>query len=179
MREVHGDLFEFRGFDVVTHKLLSCDHWAIVIPTNGVVRTERFVRGRAVMGKGVALLAVQHWSGLDLALGTALSNGNNVHLLTHVVEGYTEVRHVGWAQKTPSHIVSFPTKHSWRRPADLELIRRSAVQLKELTTTQGWKQVALPAVGCGAGELKWDDVRAVIAPILDDDRFVVLLQEPK
>lgn len=77
------------------------------------------------------------------------------------------------AANPPPSLVIFPVKHAWYEPADLDLIRQSAIELLTLTAAQGWKTVLLPRPGCGNGQLTWDQVRPVIAPFLND-RFVVV-----
>lgn len=132
------------------------DMWALpadvrAVTTNGIVKSN----GAAVMGRGVALQAQAHFHGCDLVLGQLLQEGgNHVHVLCE-------------------DLVSFPVKHHWRDPADPELIRRSAHELVALTDAHGWQRVVVPRPGCGAGQLHWSEVRAIIAPIFDD-RFVVV-----
>jgi len=148
VKEAQGDLFE-----------QVCD--AVVIPTNGVVLRG----GAAVMGLGVALRALQTWPGIGFTLGRLLrERGNNVHVI------------FGGSPARPTRVVSFPTKHDWRDPSDLRLIARSAGQLVQSADVCGWTRICLPRVGCGAGGLMWHDVKATLAPILDD-RFVVVSRE--
>ena len=37
----------------------------------------------------------------------------------------------------------------------------------------GWETVVLPRLGCGLGQLRWDDVKPILERYLDD-RFIVL-----
>jgi len=140
------------------------DFWSVpatyrCVTTNGVVRRD----GRAVMGRGTALEAVRRNPSIDLprVLGDLLrSRGNHVHLLS------------------PTNLVSFPTKHSWRECSDLALIRQSALELARLVAELRLgpdARVVLPRPGCMSGGLRWEDVRPVIAPILSDKRFVVIV----
>jgi hypothetical protein len=133
------------------------------VTTNGVVRAD----GRAVMGKGIALEAVRYAASLrnpvdiPAALGVMLkSKGNHVQLLK------------------PTNLISFPTKNDWRDQADLALIERSARELVRLINDLGLgpdARVVLPKPGCTNGGLLWEDVRAMLAPILSDKRFVVII----
>ena len=135
------------------------------ITTNGFVKKN----GEAVMGAGVAKQAKMHFPKLPAAVGKVISTLGN-----HVAPVYMA------ADLT---LFSFPVKHNWWEPADLELIERSAGELvewindiSEVKQTRGAdpiERVALPRPGCGNGQLEWIDVRPVIKPILDD-RFVIL-----
>lgn len=149
MIELCGDLWTLPG-------LARC------ITTNGEVDRN----GRAVMGRGCALEAARYDPALKADLGQLLvERGNHVHLLR--------------ARPSKPMLISFPVKHHWCDPADLELIERSAKELVDLcnvhillqTRRQGC--VLVPRPGCGAGQLDWDDVRPVLLRHLDD-RFAAV-----
>lgn len=151
MKESFGELWEMApAFD------------AVCITTNGWTKTN----GEAVMGRGVAKEAAQRYEGIAKTLGLFLQKrGNYPHILVH---------------DKPS-IVSFPVKPvwgpngemGWKAKADVDLIRDSAEALMLLADEEGWKSIALPRPGCGNGGLKWEDVKLVIEPILDDRVTVV------
>ena len=123
-----------------------------VIPTNGVITRE----GLLVMASGLALECVKRHPGIDKLLGAAVHKHGNVPLF---VSGYS--------------ILTFPTRWHWKKPADLHLIAKSAEILMKHADSNLWLRVALPRVGCGLGGLKWETVKSVLDPILDQ-RFVVL-----
>ena len=119
--------------------------------------------------------------GVDKRLGELITReGNKVHLLTHIEQialvsfpvkpvvetsnGKNFVSHKYFAIGT--------TIPGWACKADIKLIERSCHQLVELTDRMGWKSVLLPRMGCGRGELNWEDVKKVVEPLLDD-RFIV------
>lgn len=148
MIEIKGNIWDY-------HKQLG---YAIAITTNGTIKKD----GTAVMGAGVAKQAVEVVSDLPLILGTALKiGGNNLRYLT-------------------DDILSFPVKHNWWEKADIVLIERSAKQLmdflnncyKEVEFTH-IKKVVLVRPGCGNGKLKWEDVKLIIEPILDDRVLII------
>lgn len=144
MRELTGDLWE-----------VEAD--ARAITTNGFVKTN----GRAVMGRGVAAQALQRFPDINWTLGRLIAaNGNHVGML-------------GWAGDLRSWLLSFPVKHHWRQMADLALIERSARELIWVADECKFNTVVLPRPGCGNGGLRWEDVKPVIEPLLDD-RFVVV-----
>lgn len=155
MKECQGDLFSVNApWD-----------W-ICIPTNGVVNSY----GAAVMGKGVALEAKQRCPLIEDRLGYLLKySGNHVYRLGCYFNG-------------PSYeLLSFPTKHHWRDPSDLNLIIQSCKELRVLRYTFGWDRysgefprIALPKVGCGNGGLRWEDVKPVLEEFLPEDTFIVI-----
>jgi hypothetical protein len=73
------------------------------------------------------------------------------------------------------HIVAFPTKHHWKNPSDLELIKKSAKELMDLINKNGWTKVYLPRPGTGLGNLEWDVVKAELEKILDDRVIITYL----
>lgn len=157
MRIQTGDLF-----NPPQDKCLYSQVPAICIPTNGIIRRD----GLAVMGRGVALEAARRQPWIQAELADCIKKyGNIVSLLQ-------------WPDtaRFPYHLVSFPTKNHWKENSDILLIQRSAWQLTRMADDYLWNQVCLPPVGCGNGGLRWKDVEAVLAPILDD-RFVVLFKE--
>ncbi len=67
----------------------------------------------------------------------------------------------------PDHwILSFPTKMHWRNPSKLDYIEQG---LKKFVDTYAQKQIvsiAFPRLGCGNGELLWEDVRPLMETYL-------------
>ena len=123
-----------------------------VITTNGVVKNN----GEAVMGRGCALEAAQRFPGIARTLGILLNSmGNHVHELK-------------------PNLWTFPTKHDWRDPSSISLIKRSAEELvTKADADPSIKSVLIPRPGVGNGQLNWPDVKAVIEHILDD-RFTII-----
>ena len=134
---------------------------ARVITTNGTVKKN----GECVMGRGCALEAKRRWTTIPRDLGQFIrSQGNHVFWL-----GEPDLT---WS------LYSFPVKHQWFERADLKLIEQSAHELNNLTGDDGLDDeedtvIVLPRPGCGNGNLKWNEVKPVIEPILDD-RFHVI-----
>lgn len=147
---------------------------AVVVTINGDLTKT----GRLVMGKGIALEAKTRIKGVDRVLGDAVaSHGLQTLILSP-------------ANYMPRwDLYAFPTKHHWRDKADPDLIVKSAHELvylveKELMMVSAYiadhpgypplyPNIYLPRVGCGAGGLRWEDVKPLIDPILDD-RYVAV-----
>ena len=143
MREATGNIW-----------MVACD--AIVIPTNGDVNRH----GMAVMGRGLALQAARRYPLLPKVLAHLMRKLGN-----HVFDAY---RPRGCAI-----IVTFPVKHHWHQPAQLDLIAQSTQELVEMANHHEYQRVTLPRVGCGNGALAWKDVRPILERYLDD-RFILV-----
>jgi hypothetical protein len=167
----------------------KCDLWsaeadARCITTNGYVRKN----GAAVLGRGVALQATKRFPDLEAKLGERLAaSGNRVYVFPEMqFDGATIVtfpvkpNHMT-AVARPSNVVRHMRKKfkvgdevpGWATTAQPPLIRRSAYDLIWHIEQQGWQRVLLPRPGCGAGELKWPDVKAILEPILDERVWVI------
>ncbi|HWI40203.1 MAG TPA: ADP-ribose-binding protein [Verrucomicrobiae bacterium] len=126
----------------------------VVITTNGKVWPD----GTAVMGDGCAREAARRLPDLPARLGRLLmEKGNRVFDLG-------------------DGIVSFPVEESPWEVSSITLIRRSALELRELADRRGWHEVVLPPPGCGGAGLTVAEVRPVLESILDD-RFLLLRQD--
>ncbi|MGB3634998.1 MAG: hypothetical protein WA982_13220 [Rubrobacteraceae bacterium] len=130
-----------------------------VITTNPIINRH----GAAVMGRGCAREAKERITGLKYHFAKLLRrHGNRVMRLTRPRKG-----------SKGAALASFPVKHHYREAADPDLIVRSARQLVALADKFGYSQIVLARPGCGNGSLHWNDVRPLLAGILDD-RFTVL-----
>lgn len=133
------------------------------ITTNGIVNN-----GSLVMGGGTALQAKERYPLFpEIAGDFVIRWGNRVHHL--------------WVPRADrsgdDHFFTFPTKNHYRDPSDMELIEASARELMQYLdkhiSCQRYKKVLLPRPGVGLGGLKWEDVKPVIEPILDDRVWVI------
>lgn len=130
-----------------------------VITTNGTVKKN----GECVMGRGCAAEAKKMWNGLPLQIGLHIKDhGNQVACFQ--------------CYNPDVLLYTFPVKHNWYEQADLDLIIHSA-EVLSACVQDGFEEqaitVVLPRPGCGNGKLKWEDVKRVLNPILDD-RFHVI-----
>jgi hypothetical protein len=143
MQELQGNIWDW------------FDSFALVVPTNGIVKAN----GEAVMGAGLAKQTALRYPYLPKQLGHFINEfGNHVHPISD----------------TPL-IFSFPTKNHYKDDSDLELIERSANELVVKTKFTD-KKILIPRVGCGLGKLKWSDVKPVLESILVDDKFIIINQ---
>jgi len=82
----------------------------------------------------------------------------------------------------PRFIINFPTKRHWHDKSRIEDIESGLVALAKEIRARRIRSVALPALGCGLGGLRWADVRPRIEATLqtlDDDGIRVFVYEPQ
>jgi hypothetical protein len=159
----------------------ECD--ALCITTNGFIKRD----GSNVMGRGCAKEAAEWDPGLPHRLGTMIQEHGNRCLRLGRVDGAGSPWLVSFPVK-PVHdtydgtnavahmareYVEGARVPGWACKAKPDLILRSARQLRDMADKWKWEHVVLPRPGCGAGELHWDDVESILAPVLDD-RFSVI-----
>ena len=145
MIELQVDLFKPDFFN-------SLD--AVCFTSNGVVRSD----GKLTMGAGIAKEFANRWPRIPATFGTLVkSGGNKVHVLNFY----------------KPNIVSFPTKYHWRGQSDLELIRKSAMELVDEANKFSWRKVGLNFPGIGMGGLNKNEVREVIKNVLNERFYVV------
>jgi O-acetyl-ADP-ribose deacetylase (regulator of RNase III) len=75
-------------------------------------------------------------------------------------------------------ILNFPTKRHYRSKSRLEYIEIGLDVLKENYARWGITSIAMPALGCGLGGLRWSDVRATIVEHLDGLPISIEVYEP-
>lgn len=172
--------------------ILHRDIWSLIgeadiicITTNGFVKKD----GRAVMGRGCAKEAKDRYPDIDLLLGECLKNGNHVYELRR--DGNTSiysfpvkpVSGIFDKNNVVNHMASKfspgQTVPGWAMKADIDVIRQSAVELRDRALMLNAKLVAIPKPGCGAGELRWEDVERVLDSVFDGDPRFVCVDKPK
>ena len=62
----------------------------------------------------------------------------------------------------PKYIVNFPTKLHWGEDSVLSDIESGLISLSQWVRDNGVKSIALPRLGCGLGNLNWEDVNALM-----------------
>ena len=129
--------------------VLRKDYTYLAVTTNGFVKKN----GSAVMGAGIAKAVANEDPKAPAILGLKIKTNGNI------------------VQKIYSNVISFPVKHNWYEEADIELIKKSCIQLMKLIGPED--MVLLPRPGCGNRKLKWEEVKPIIEPLLDDRVSVV------
>jgi len=67
----------------------------------------------------------------------------------------------------PDHwILLFPTKQNWRYPSKLEYIESGLIKFTQTYVEKNISSIAFPKLGCGNGELEWEQVRALMEKYL-------------
>ncbi len=67
----------------------------------------------------------------------------------------------------PDHwVLLFPTKENWRNPSRIEYIEQGLLKFVNTYAERNISSVAFPRLGCGNGELSWDDVRPIMEKYL-------------
>jgi len=65
--------------------------------------------------------------------------------------------------------IFFPTKDHWRQKGDLEGIKSGLEWIRNNYKREEIQSLAVPALGCGLGELQWADVGPLMCQALDID----------
>jgi len=73
----------------------------------------------------------------------------------------------------------FATKRHWREKADLNGIKEGLRWVRENYKSEGIRSLALPALGCGLGKLKWEEVGPVMCRELSDLEIDVVIYLPR
>ena len=66
----------------------------------------------------------------------------------------------------PVYIINFPTKYHWKNTSSLVLIEKGLWALRDDVKRFKIKSIAIPALGCGLGQLEWDDISPLIHKIM-------------
>lgn len=78
----------------------------------------------------------------------------------------------------PDHwILNFPTKEHWRNPSKLEYIEKGLALFCEKCADYNITSIAFPRLGCGNGDLDWNDVRPLMEQYLQNlqiDTYIYL-----
>jgi O-acetyl-ADP-ribose deacetylase (regulator of RNase III) len=72
-----------------------------------------------------------------------------------------------WLYKTEHKwVLNFPTKKHWRNPSTLEFIEAGLRKFADSYSRENITSVAFPQLGCGNGELKWEEVEPMMVRYL-------------
>ena len=74
-------------------------------------------------------------------------------------------------------VLNFPTKIHWRNPSRLDWIEQGLSKFVSAYADQGITDVSFPQLGCGNGNLDWDDVRPVMEHYLSQVSIPVYIHD--
>ena len=120
-------------------------------PAQVIVNTVNTV---GVMGKGLALSFKQRYPEMFEKYKTACEKN---HLTIGKLMLFYEPDH--W-------ILLFPTKENWRNLSKIEYIEKGLMKFVNTYAEKNITSIAFPRLGCGNGELNWNDVRLVMEKYL-------------
>lgn len=166
MKEIKKDLFECINDPFIK---------AICITTNSQFSEE----GQALMTGGCALECAKRWPETSMRLGKCLKNfGTNIPFIIGTLDhkgNYVEPNlKMIKAEKYRCLIFSFPTIDNLIDGAKIDLIKRSAEEIKIFADRFQLMGVAMGRPGAGIGGLNWHkEVKPVLEKILDD-RFTIV-----
>ncbi|HWA18753.1 MAG TPA: macro domain-containing protein [Devosia sp.] len=70
-------------------------------------------------------------------------------------------------QGSDQWILNFPTKKHWRHPSRLEWVEAGLQKFVAEYASRGITEISFPRLGCGNGNLDWNDVRPLMARYLE------------
>lgn len=76
-----------------------------------------------------------------------------------------------------SWILNFPTKVHWRNPSRLEWIEQGLEKFLSAYEAQGITEISFPRLGCGNGNLNWEDVRPLMENYLSKVKIPVYIHD--
>lgn len=120
-------------------------------PAQVIVNTVNTV---GVMGKGLALAFKQKYPKMFISYRNACEK-------KQLTVGKLMLFHA------PDYwILLFPTKENWRNPSKLEYIEKGLMKFVNTYAEKNVTSIAFPKLGCGNGELDWNDVRPLMEKYL-------------
>lgn len=144
----------------ITGNLLEAHAEALVNTVNTV----------GVMGKGIALQFRETFPDNYKAYLDAIKRGE-VKIGSMLV---TKIGNLNGLR----YIVNFPTKEHWRNPSRIEYVEKGLISLRKTIQELSIQSIAVPPLGCGNGQLNWEDVQPLIEQYLGDLPADVMVYEP-
>jgi O-acetyl-ADP-ribose deacetylase (regulator of RNase III) len=124
----------------VTGDIFESGTQALVCPINCV----------GVMGKGLALQFKNRYPG-------------NYRLYKHAcAKGQVKPGKMFITKEHEIYIINFPTKRHWRNQSILSDIDEGLIELRRVIKRLELKDIAIPALGCGNGQLLWYQVKTLL-----------------
>ena len=76
-----------------------------------------------------------------------------------------------------SWVLNFPTKLHWRQPSRLEWIEQGLEKFVAVYERLNIREISFPRLGCGNGNLDWEDVRPLMEKYLRGVRIPVFIHD--
>ena len=143
--------------EIVTGDLFTSDAQTLVNTVNCA----------GVMGKGLALAFKRRFPDMFGDYKDRCAHGQ-----VRLGEPYL------FRRPTPPHILNFPTKDHWRSPSKLEDIVAGVRYLQRHYGEWGITSLAVPALGCGLGQLDWATVGPTLQRLFGELTIPVALYAP-
>jgi O-acetyl-ADP-ribose deacetylase (regulator of RNase III) len=140
------------------------------------------VNTKGVMGKGLASRAKYQFPDVyvhyqDLCRSKMLQIGKPALIKRENSIG-EELAQVAEDTGAQTWFLLFPTKAHWRDDSKIEYIRDGMQWLVDQYEALGIQSLALPALGCGLGNLKWAEVGPVLCSYADQMTIPVCIYLP-
>jgi O-acetyl-ADP-ribose deacetylase (regulator of RNase III) len=107
-----------------------------------------------VMGKGIALTFKQLYPDMFRRYQSVCESGT------------LDVGKLWLFKSENKWILNFPTKKHWRNPSKLEYVEAGLSKFAAIYSEQRITSIAFPQLGCGNGELAWEQVRPLMVKYL-------------
>jgi len=139
------------------------------INTTGIVNTVNCV---GTMGAGLALEFKKRYPAMVKEYSKLCKKGGMT-----IGQVWPWHEHEGHCNDHPCvYVINFPAKDHWKNPSRLEWIASGIDSLKVVVENLHIETLVLPALGCGLGGLKFDDVAALVDDKLGGlETFTILL----
>jgi O-acetyl-ADP-ribose deacetylase (regulator of RNase III) len=131
-------------------------------PAQTLVNTVNIV---GVMGKGIALQFKERYPDMFKAYKKLCDN----HAL--------DIGKLHLWRATDHWILNFPTKTTWRQPSKIEYIEAGLEVFQRSYRQMGISSISFPPLGCGNGNLAWDDVKPVMEHYLSKLDIAVYIHD--
>jgi O-acetyl-ADP-ribose deacetylase (regulator of RNase III) len=120
-------------------------------PAQTIVNTVNTV---GVMGKGIAKEFSKRYPQMFQEYKAYCDSGDLVIGALHVWRG------------TEKWVLNFPTKTTWRKPSKIQYIEHGLKTFCQNYARLGIRSIAFPPLGCGNGELDWNEVKPLMVQYL-------------
>lgn len=94
-------------------------------------------------------------------------------------EGKIRLNFIKPYQAANKLIISFPTKNHWRDNSNIDNIEAGILHLISFIIYWKVKSIAIPALGCGLGNLNWNVVKPLFVKYFTDLNCKVYVYEPQ